>query len=384
MTIPEGYILATGQKVPASSYKLTGDDAPVFIYVVKKQSSTDIPEVSEKDSLQLVEFIDKTTNEVVKEVSKAGKVGDTVTLDVTVPAGYVLAQGQILPASSYKLTGDDAPVIVYVIKKQNNTDTPEVSEKDSLQLVEFVDRTTNEVVKEVGKAGKIGDTVTLNVSLPKGYVLAQGQTLPASSYKLTGDDRPVIVYVTKRQNVPPVIEKDSSQTVKFVDKSTNKVVKEVSKGGKIGDIVTLDVTIPAGYNLAIGQKAPLSTYKLTGNDKPIIIYLTKYHNDSDTVIPKKEVHNNSESKKDTVKREKSVFSANGIKVRDRLINKSVKHNELLNNRSGKVSYNQISANKQFLPQTGDSKHEIMLEILGSVLLGTGFALLNLFDKKRKQ
>lgn len=191
-------------KVTATDAK-DGQSFEITVPYVKESSETGTPTDTDKDSLQIVEFIDQANDKVVKEVTKSGKVGTTVDLDVSLPEGYVLAKGEKMPASSYKLTGEDKPVIVYVVKKSSETGKPTDTDKDSLQIVEFIDQATNQVVKEVSKSGKVGTTIDLDVSLPSGYELAPGQAMPKASYVLTGKDLPIIVYVTA---VAPVLPDD--------------------------------------------------------------------------------------------------------------------------------------------------------------------------------
>lgn len=64
----------------------------------------------------VINFEDNATHKIVKSSTVKGNVGETVKLNLQVPAGYELINGEKLP-TEYKFTGKDAPMNIKVQKK---------------------------------------------------------------------------------------------------------------------------------------------------------------------------------------------------------------------------------------------------------------------------
>lgn len=69
-------------------------------------------------------------------------------------------------------------------------------------------------------------------------------------------------------------KKDGSQTIRFVDKKTGKVITVDKVGGKVGENVDVHLKVPDGYHLVEGQTVPTSA-NIKDKDNPINILVEK-------------------------------------------------------------------------------------------------------------
>lgn len=142
---------------------------------------------------------------IVKTESYNGNPGQRESIDLTMPTGYHLADGETLPSSSYTFTDEDQQTItIKVTKDQHQVPDPtDFDFDDSALLIIYRDVTTGQTVQEDGPfVHHPGDHVTLTFHLPHGYQLASGQTWPSRSYTFNGHDAPIIILVTPNGPAP--------------------------------------------------------------------------------------------------------------------------------------------------------------------------------------
>lgn len=115
----------------------------------------------------------------------------------TVPtvAGYTPSQTSV-PAES--VNGTTADQVVNITYTKNETPIPK-----STVTVNFIDQASGDVIKNESYSGQPGSTVTLNLTLPAGYQLAAGQTLPSNTYTFTSQNDTIKIYLTQNQNTEP-------------------------------------------------------------------------------------------------------------------------------------------------------------------------------------
>lgn len=165
--VPDGYFISDNKELP-KTYTFKGDskqDIPVK--VTKKAGQSGDPITSDKDIANIVKFVDGDGNEVSHTVV-SGKTGDKH--NVNVPDGYhTKNQGH-----SVDVTIDEQKPeqIFTVIKDQSETVTPVTSDKDVLNVINYVDE-NGKTVKTDQVTGQDGDSITLSV--PDGYHFV-GQT----------------------------------------------------------------------------------------------------------------------------------------------------------------------------------------------------------------
>ena len=306
-----------------------------------------------KNIQNIIKYVDENGN-VVKTDTVTGKLGDPIK--VTIPTGYHVADGK-LPTLTI---GDGAKSVqtVHVIKDQHNTDNPIVDHKDVLNIIKYVDENGN-VVKTNHVTGKLGDPI--KVTIPDGYHVADGQ-LPTLTI---GDGAKSVqtVHVIKDQHNtdnPIVDHKDVLNIIKYVDENGN-VVKTDHVTGKLGDPITITITIPAGYHVKDG-KLPTLTIGDGAKSVQTVHVIKDQHNTDNPIVDHKDV-------------------LNIIKYVDENGN-VVKTDTVTGHVGDPMSEATTSGSKQQaqqLPQTGNARHESGLAALGLALLG----LIGLVPKKRR-
>lgn len=223
------------------------------------------PEPPVEQTTVTVEYVDSESGAVVhSDAPITGNVGSTITLSYHIPAGYHLTPGHSLPSTFFTFTATDQMIQVPVTK-----DAPLV--QDVTVTVNFVDQGTDTVVKHESYRGQPGSTTPLDLTIPAGYHLVAGQTLPNSPYTFLSSDQTFRILIAK--DAVPV--EDVTVTVHFVDQDSGNVVKSESYTGAPGSIVTLDLTIPSGYHLVAGEVLPNAVYTFGNTDDLITIYLNQ-------------------------------------------------------------------------------------------------------------
>ena len=164
---PDGYFISDSSELP-DSYTFKGDhNQDILVKVTKKTVQSGDPVTSDKDIANIVKFVDGDGNEVSHTVV-SGKTGDKH--NVKVPDGYHTKK----QSHSVNVTIDDQKTeqIFTVIKDQSETGTPVTSDKDVLNVINYVDE-NGKTVKTDKVTGQDGDSITL--SAPDGYHFV-GQT----------------------------------------------------------------------------------------------------------------------------------------------------------------------------------------------------------------
>jgi hypothetical protein len=165
-----------------------------------------------------VKVIDDSTGETVYNKDLTGDTNTTLSdqdasqlesdIQALVGNDHFVVSSDLPAGNKIKFDDDtqnDQYFVVHINKKKSDTgsDTDGGDNYDlpALLVIKYVD---GETVKTDTVAGKAGDQVTLTFTLPDGYELAPGQTLPSTSYTFTGSDDPIIIKVQKN-NLTPLV-----------------------------------------------------------------------------------------------------------------------------------------------------------------------------------
>ncbi|MCT7674014.1 MAG: Rib/alpha-like domain-containing protein [Lactobacillus mulieris] len=170
-TIPEGYELVPGEKVP-TTIDFPGDGSSPEDKVVKVQPKT--------PTEQTTHIVFKDGDTPVKTVEVSGKPGDKVPVseeDQKIPDGYELVPGQEVP-TEVDFPSDGTTPSETVVKIQKKTpDTPSTDQPAGKIIFKDGDKP----VKTVEVPGKPGESVEVpDTTIPEGYELVPGQKVPTT------------------------------------------------------------------------------------------------------------------------------------------------------------------------------------------------------------
>lgn len=234
---------------------------------------------------------------VGSDVQFAGKTGQKVDLNITVPAGYDVAKTNSVP-KDYTFAGkDNKPIVIHLVHHKSDA-----SKDPNAKTTDTVSRTV-EVINPDGKTTSETESVTFTRPATKDDVT--GEITYGDWNKPTQDlpEMPIagIPGYTPNMAVPAITVKpgDKPETVKVaysandqtntwvfndLDDKDNKLNSEAHTiKGKTGETVQLSGTngikIPDGYVLDDGETIPDSYTFLGENNKPIVI--TLHHGSQD-------------------------------------------------------------------------------------------------------
>lgn len=189
-----------------------------------------------------------------------GKTGQSVDLDIQIPNGYVLDDGETIPGS-YTFAGKDNKPIVITL----HHGTQDVTGQDGSDTSRTIGRTIN-ITKPDGKTTAITQTVTFTRTGTKDNVtgkitygawsnngkqsLAQLATPPLDGYKANPEMIPALDVTPDSQKMTTVdvsyIALNNQQTIDYVDKTGNTVGKQ-EVTGKTGETVKVVPDLPSGW-----------------------------------------------------------------------------------------------------------------------------------------
>lgn len=228
-------------------------------------------------------------NKVIRTTDLAGKAGDTKTITVTIPTGYLLDQVRTgsTPASYVLKDGDNTPIYIYlkhttvqVTPDQPKTtgdklpDNPTKSyptgvghsdlNKTVTRTIQVVDPHTQQVattaqpvhLTRTAEVDEVDGTVTygewttgkwptFNVPGVAGYTPSQASINQATVTDMTKDQTIKITYIANAQTTQ----------VNYVDQS-GKVVHSTLIKGATDQTVTVPNEVPANWQLVSGQTVP--------------------------------------------------------------------------------------------------------------------------------
>ncbi|MCO6530220.1 KxYKxGKxW signal peptide domain-containing protein, partial [Lactobacillus sp.] len=291
--IPAGYHYArsneelNGHTQPVSP-KYGPIDQSLTVYVVG-----DLIKPGDHNAVTVHHYLKDTTTLVpgMSDVHRGGRVGDTLTFNLTdpeqvAPAGYKLVEGQ--QNQSWTLQHDQGKVINFYY---------EALIQDNI-TIDFVDVNTDETViaKKPGGTHHTGEELDLNSTdvtskIPAGYHIAKGSELNGktqpSNPKYTTEDQTIKVFI-----VGDKIADDATNavTVHHYFKDTTTPVpgmSDVHKGGRVGETLKFKLTdpeqkAPDGYELSAGQTDQEWTLK-HDEGKTIIFYYEAKTQDNITI-----------------------------------------------------------------------------------------------------
>ncbi|GIL32418.1 hypothetical protein PGA11657_03470 [Lactobacillus paragasseri] len=216
----------------------------------------------------------------------AGKSGETIKLNISIPENYSLIEGSVLP-TSYTFESGNKPIIIHLIHQKESlpNDTKTISRKvtiidpdgkvDSKSTTQSVTFSRNDILDKVtnkhiyGKWNEAQQTLP-SIDLPSfnGYT-PTGEVTAAEVATNSGDIADInISYVPNEQ----------TSYYEFVDDNNHEslIAPATVISGRTGETIKLNIVTPNGYALAKDVTLPRSYKFKATNNEPINIHLVHH------------------------------------------------------------------------------------------------------------
>lgn len=227
---------------------------------------------------QVINLVDDNGN-VIATTTVTGNAGTTQPVNLSIPKGWILSQGQSIPRNVV-MTDNMSPINVTI---QHST-TPINEQKDMIRTIIV----TNPDGKETRVEQKlhftrqnIRDNATNDITYGKWQ--GQDRTYPefdvpaikgyTASEQVIGK-RTIDPEIDHSYTVSVIYNANSSdQTIDYIDDTTGQMLSVDKVTGKTGEKKSLNYTIPKGYKLSAGQNLPAEVTFTGDNLKPIAVHM---------------------------------------------------------------------------------------------------------------
>lgn len=208
VAIPENYVLAEGSKLP-TNHKFTANDQTV--YTVELRHKTEDAKIDPNAKLSqkvsrtiLITNIDGQVNRIVQEhtFTRIGKK-DMVTGNINYGSwsengSYTFAAIPVKNIAGYATSGS-APEIVVTPETKNSTVNISYFANGQTSYYQFIDddsQAGDPVINQKHPiAGKTGETIKLNISIPENYDLVKGKIVPTSYTFTAENNKPIVIHL---------------------------------------------------------------------------------------------------------------------------------------------------------------------------------------------
>ncbi len=244
VAIPENYVLAEGSKLP-TNHKFTANDQTV--YTVELRHKTEDAKIDPNAKLSqkvsrtiLITNIDGKVDRAIQEhtFTRTGKK-DMVTGNISYGpwsenGKYTFAGIPVKEIAGYAINGS-APEVVVTPETKDSTINISYLANGQTSYYQFIDddyQTGDPVINQKHSiAGKTGENVKLNISIPENYSLAKGITLPTSYTFKVSENKPLVIHLIHQKDTLPNDIRTISRKVVITDpngkvdpKSTTQLV----------------------------------------------------------------------------------------------------------------------------------------------------------------
>ena len=214
-----------------------------------------------------VSYVDNTTEKAVGSQNFTGKVGSTERINLTLPQGYKLIDGEIVP-TEYTFKNTNKPMTVKV-ESAKNDDKPVTPKKKTTLTINFKDIDTDTIVDNQVFAGTEGSNINISgLHIPDKYQVADHQQLP-TQYTFTDKNEVKDILIKK------IPDKRVVLTINYINNADNSLVRSDEFPGIAGHSVHfIGLEVPTGYKLAEGQSLP-ENYVMPQKDAALDIRVDK-------------------------------------------------------------------------------------------------------------
>ncbi len=244
VTIPENYVLTEGSKLP-TNHKFTANDQTV--YTVELRHKTEDAKIDPNAKLSqkvsrtiLITNIDGKVDKTIQEhtFTRTGKK-DMVTGNISYGpwsenGKYTFAGIPVKEIAGYAINGS-APEVVVTPETKDSTINISYLANGQTSYYQFIDDDYQAGDPAINQkhsiAGKTGENVKLNISIPENYSLAKGSTLPTSYTFKVSENKPLVIHLIHQKDTLPNDIRTISRKVVITDpngkvdpKSTTQLV----------------------------------------------------------------------------------------------------------------------------------------------------------------
>ena len=216
----------------------------------------------------------------------AGKTGETIKLNISIPENYDLVKGKIVPTSYTFTAENNKPIVIHLVHQISTvTDNPSLTK--TIRRTILITNIDGKVDKTVQKhtftrTGK-KDMVTGNISYGPWsengkYTFAGIPVKEIAGYAINGSAPEVVVTPETKDSTINISYLANGQTsyYQFIDddyQTGDPVINQKHPvAGKTDETIKLNISIPENYSLIEGSVLPTS-YTFESGNKPIIIHL---------------------------------------------------------------------------------------------------------------
>ena len=280
----------------------------------------------------------------------AGKTGETIKLNISIPENYDLVKGKIVPTSYTFTAENNKPIVIHLVHQISTvTDNPSLTKTIRRTiLITNIDGKVGRTVQKhtFTRTGK-KDMVTGNISYGPWsengkYTFAGIPVKEIAGYAINGSAPEVVITPETMDSIINIGYVANGQTsyYQFIDddyQTGDPVINQKhSIAGKTGENVKLNISIPENYSLAKGITLPTS-YTFESGNKPIIIHL---------IHQKESLPNDTK----TISRKVTIIDPDG-KVDSKSTTQSVtfSRNDILDKVTNKHIYGKWNEAQQTLP-----------------------------------
>ena len=245
-----------------------GDNTPAKPTTPNKPAQPTQPtEPVVQNSTLTVSYVDNTTEKAVGSQSFTGKVGSTEKINLTLPQGYKLIDGEIIP-TEYTFKNTNKPMTVKV-ESAKKDDKPATPKKKTTLTINFKDIDTDTIVDNQVFTGTEGSNINISgLHIPDRYQVADHQQLP-TQYTFTDKNEVKDILIKK------IPDKRVVLTINYINNADNSLVRSDEFPGIAGHSVHfIGLEVPTGYKLAEGQSLP-ENYVMPQKDTALDIRVDK-------------------------------------------------------------------------------------------------------------
>ena len=255
LQLPKNYHLT--DKNESLARDITISKTPITI--ILERDGGDEP-IKQAASLKL-SIVDNKTGEVYSSQTISGFAGDVKKVDLTIPEHYHLVKGTL--PSTVTLTAGTSEQS-FLVESDYGLDID--------QIIEFRD-TQNRLIQSAKVTAPKNSTQNIELKLPQGYHLLNGETLPK---QITMNGKTLVIRIERDGGDEPI--KQSSTITFIVSDPLNGETHTKQITGKIGSKPTddeLEFNPPYGYYLSDSTKQMLNNLTFTADDQTVNVVFSK-------------------------------------------------------------------------------------------------------------
>lgn len=280
----------------------------------------------------------------------AGKTGDSINLNITIPENYDLVKGKIVPTSYTFTAENNKPIVIHLVHQISTvTDNPSLTKtiRRTILITNIngkVDRTVQKhTFTRTGKKDMVTGNISYGPWSENGkYTFAGIPVKEIAGYAINGSAPEVVVTPETKDSTINISYLANGQTsyYQFIDddyQTGDPVINQKHPvAGKTDETIKLNISIPENYSLIEGSVLPTS-YTFESGNKPIIIHL---------IHQKESLPNDTK----TISRKVTIIDPDG-KVDSKSTTQSVtfSRNDILDKVTNKHIYGKWNEAQQTLP-----------------------------------